>query len=246
MRVAAVVLGPVVLLLACSGPGGGSDGGTPDGGADGGASTGAPCPDGRPDGCAGHICLTGEGGQSYCSEYCAGDAACPPDLPCQALLFGDAADVRSVCAPPCTADGACASGSCGADGRCVAPEGTVGEGGACGGEAGTCLAGLVCEGAAGEGRCMATCDPAEGAFCPSGAFCWPANRPQGGVCWLGGALAAGAGCESNLECPLGHLCVADASGARCLAGCDPAGGAPTCDAGVCTAIPDRAYGFCLE
>jgi len=256
MRRTPIVLALVAGLLAgCPGPShsgadGGTDGGAGDGGSgDGGVATGQSCPNGQPAGCAGRVCLTGQGGQTYCSEYCS-TGTCPQGFPCQWFLFQNGGDLRSVCAPECAQNGQCPSGTCNTStGVCAPPpDGTVDIGGACGAPNGTCKSGLVCEGKQGvlDPTCMPTCNPGADAFCSDGAFCWPDNVPDGGVCWPGGQVVAGGSCTGHLDCPKGYLCIQSGNQTTCMQGCDPTGSGPTCSTGTCTQLPDRSYGFCLQ
>jgi len=231
-------------LIACAGEGGGPDGG----GVDARVPTGEPCPAQGPDGCAAQICLTGRGGQNYCSEYCQA-GACPSGFPCQETLFGDKggapADLRAVCSPACEGDNQCQSGVCEAAGICRTPSlGIVKEGEACGAADGVCEIGLVCVLANGAQRCTKVCDPDATPFCADGSFCFASNVPSGGRCWPGESASLGQSCQSHLECERGLLCILQNGESACRAGCDPSGVGPACSIGQCLLLADRSYGFC--
>ncbi|RMG13961.1 MAG: hypothetical protein D6729_14400 [Deltaproteobacteria bacterium] len=192
------------------------------------------------------MCITGEGGQTYCSEYCEA-GSCPDGFPCQRYPF-DGADLREICAPRCDRDEQCLSMACDeATGRCLFPgDGTQGPGEPCGGDAGLCRYGNLCVTQEAGRRCMATCNPDADPFCADGAFCFPALAPGGGLCWLGGTAGPGAPCLSHRDCPLGYLCLEARVGEpSCRKGCDPRDGEPGCPAGTeCLTVPEKVYGFC--
>lgn len=242
------------ILPACSGGPDDPDGGTGDSGMEDGGSLGAtgdPCPNGPSD-CVNSICLTGEGGQSFCSEYCS-PGSCGGTYVCQPLVFTDPnglpADVRRVCSEPCASGGDCPSGTCDATtGVCAEPaEATVAEGDPCGGTDGVCALGSICFAVDGVLTCVSTCPGPDTAFCGDPVapdlMCWSISVPEGGLCWPGGSVTLGGACTDHLQCGAGLLCV-DQGGATCRKACDPAGGSPACTTGTCLQLTDRPYGFC--
>lgn len=96
--------------------------------------------------------------------------------------------------------------------------------------------------------CMEACDPRATWICEGGLACLAlAGATDRGVCYLGGALAAGDSClDRGLECEPGAVCITFDEGARaeCRKACrveasDCADG-ETCE----VLMADRGAGFC--
>lgn len=97
--------------------------------------------------------------------------------------------------------------------------------------------------------CMQTCDPTTTWLCAGGEVCLDlVGTPERAVCYLGGALGAGASClDRELDCVAGTVCVTfEEEGARaeCMKACRLDGS--DCGDGESCAelIPGRNAGFC--
>ncbi|MFW5879004.1 MAG: hypothetical protein ACOCVR_04215, partial [Myxococcota bacterium] len=133
-----------------------------------------------------------------------------------------------------------------AEGACQdPPPGESGLGESCGDDLGICVFGLVCVGHGSDPRCMETCDLAEGPLCESGAVCYEARTPEGGVCWLGGELGLDSPCSGEFDCAAGLLCATHVSGTTCRPACDMQAEEPCAEGtGSCQPVDGR-LGVCL-
>ncbi len=93
---------------------------------------------------------------------------------------------------------------------------------------------------------MEMCGLHEGPLCESGAVCYEATVPDGGICWLGGELAFDTPCSGEFDCVIGHVCVAHVGGQTCRPACDMEAPDP-CEEGTgsCRALYEGRLGACL-
>lgn len=210
------------------------------------AGPGEACPGADPSRCETGVHLIGDGGQCWCTAYCESSQDCPDDFPCQRYPFDG--DQRDICAPACQWDEQCPSGGCDeATGECAPPSpGDAGIGDSCGDRDGICEIPLVCISHGRGGRCMETCELEESPLCESGAVCYESAVPDGGICWLGGALALDTPCNGEFDCVLGHVCVSHPGGQTCRPACD-VDDPGSCEEGMgsCQSFGEGRLGACL-
>lgn len=95
----------------------------------------------------------------------------------------------------------------------------------------------------GVARCMRSCDLTE-TVCSDGTVCLPLASGSGGACYLGGNVAIGASCASDLDCTRTAICIHAGSLSECRVGCN-LDGTHACNGGfACQPTSGLTAGYC--
>ncbi len=139
-----------------------------------------------------------------------------PRLFCFVLLFGGCSDVPMATTPDMGIDTA-------ADVAVFEDMSTLSQvGEVCNGPR-DCVDEALCVGAkAGGFLCMAECD-ARYSVCDAGVCLALTPRPES-ICYIGGTVAVGQDCSTNLDCVAGSLCIGTADTFLCTTACDDSHG----------------------
>lgn len=96
----------------------------------------------------------------------------------------------------------------------------------------------------GVARCMRECSLSE-TVCTDGTACLPLGSSGGGACYLGGNVAVGGTCMSDLDCTRTAICITSGSQHECRVGCNR-DGTHDCAGGFACQPTLGLAGFCAQ
>lgn len=96
----------------------------------------------------------------------------------------------------------------------------------------------------GVDRCMRTCSLTE-TVCSDGTVCLPLSGTGGGACYLGGNIAIGAACSSDLDCTRTAICIHAGALSECRVGCN-IDGTHECNGSLSCQRTNGSAGYCAS